>query len=795
MKLKTTRLKYSDRVVVISFILGLFALGTNAIAIIFNATQSIPAGNIFCILGALSLGPIGGLIAGALGIIPHGLMTGAYVDGFRFLLFLAGLGYCAKRWKEIPAFLIMGGFWLLTAPVTLLFFKQAPHQVALIAGAEILLTLVASTLLLHRGLWGSLTARPRHTEFKDILVYGAATILAFGYTTGCILFWSWHPLSFYSHATAFTLLGLTLITITVIVLRGLAQTLQENITNFIPRALAQNTFSGLSSTNWRRSQSGLTQNDGDFPDAADLAKEWNTVTNAKSRSATREAILAITGDNTISFVNRAFRSYLKEHDPDLLGKKLNEVPLPTEMNEALNDLVAAARSGLQKTVEIKMNCLPDRLCFLELHSSPGEKSPHASLQSGPGSVVITVKDISDRRTVESHLLQGQRVASLGSTIKGLAHSLNNYLTSISGHVSFARHAENQEQQSAALNEALEATREAGSLIRKLLEFAENKPDALRVMNLTALMHSQLDLISRLLGADIDLSVTVSERPVGTVCDPQMLTQALTNIVINAKEALPENGTRKIAISLEEESIHESVAAMIPGGRAGDFARITIKDSGSGMQQDVLARAFDPLFTTRQQQGHAGLGLSMVYAIVRAHDGFMSIETFPGKGTSVSVYLPINEWQGDQPDTRLALAGQEINKSTAETVLVVEDDPAVRDVVTQMLKTLGYTVTSCSNGPEALEICSTRTFDIALVDMMMPHMSGTELIQKIRSMTDKTKTLIMTGYGARSSDLTALKTLVIPKPFAIETLSTAIAQTLAAIENQESEAATSNSSVL
>ena len=396
-------------------------------------------------------------------------------------------------------------------------------------------------------------------------------------------------------------------------------------------------------------------------------------------------------------------------------------------------------------------------------------------------MVINIRDISDRRTVEDHLLQGQRLASLGSTVKGLAHSLNNYLTSVSGHVSFARHAEDPDARNVALAEALDSTQQAGALIRKLLEFAEDRPSSLRSVNLTELMHAQLDMISRVLGTDVNLTLNVSKDPVGAFCDPQMLTQAITNVVINAKEALEPKGTRKIEISLQPEEIHESVARMIPGGRPGQFARLTVKDSGSGMTRELLAKAFDPLFTTKHAHGHAGLGLSMVYAILRAHDGFLSIESKPGKGTSVSLYIPIQDWQGESIGSPLSIIEDQTTSVNLESVLVVEDNPTVRDVVTQMLRTLGYSVQSCSTGIEALEICKETTFDLALVDMMMPHMNGAELVERIHSMSDKTKTLIMTGYGAKPDELESLNTLVIPKPFDIDTLSDFIVQTLSEIE--------------
>jgi CheY-like chemotaxis protein len=166
---------------------------------------------------------------------------------------------------------------------------------------------------------------------------------------------------------------------------------------------------------------------------------------------------------------------------------------------------------------------------------------------------------------------------------------------------------------------------------------------------------------------------------------------------------------------------------------------------------------------------------------------MSVESQPGKGTCIALYIPAQDWQEGAAVAEFPVKQADVqNGMPTESILVVEDDPQVRDVVAQMLLTLGYTVESCSNGIEALSRCAESTFDLVLVDMMMPEMNGAELIQRIKSMSGSTRTLIMTGYGAQPEEMEALNTLVIPKPFDLETLSDFILQTLHTIQTSRTQ---------
>ena len=217
-----------------------------------------------------------------------------------------------------------------------------------------------------------------------------------------------------------------------------------------------------------------------------------------------------------------------------------------------------------------------------------------------------------------------------------------------------------------------------------------------------------------------------------------------------------------------------VSDLFIGARPGDFARITIKDTGMGMSPETLARAFEPLFSTKRSKGNSGLGLSIVYSIVRAHDGFLAAESHPEKGTNITIYLPLRSIQPSAADVTLNRTSPAFPLSldtltgNREHILVVEDEKPVRDLVTTMLSRLGYTVVSCANGHEALARCRERDFDLVLLDMIMPQMNGIDVINHLRDAGKQTQTLLMTGYGVDVEGADP-ETPILSKPFDIITL--------------------------
>jgi CheY-like chemotaxis protein len=294
------------------------------------------------------------------------------------------------------------------------------------------------------------------------------------------------------------------------------------------------------------------------------------------------------------------------------------------------------------------------------------------------------------------------------------------------------------------------------------------------------------LLRQLIGESESLSIAPSARSLRVKCDPNLFLQAVANLAQNARESYP-GGQGKVEISLDEETIEREVAYLHPGAHPGHYARLSVRDHGKGMSTETLSKAFDPLFTTKTFGGHAGLGLSIVHAIVRAHDGFLTVESHVEKGTTVSVYIPARDEATDSLDTgrQVTEDDQPIDDqdgavdATTRSILVVDDEDSVRNLVEKILTRLGYKVTSCSDRTEALESATERSFDLVVLNSCLPGMNGLRLIDELRETKHAAKFLVMTS-SATSPDQPTPGTALLKKPFDYATLAASVRGSLGGI---------------
>lgn len=478
------------------------------------------------------------------------------------------------------------------------------------------------------------------------------------------------------------------------------------------------------------------------------------------------------------FVNEQFRDVAQVHDEHLAGKMLQHIHMNSDVRRHLLEALDHVPQRGAYVTEFKVNQLPDSLRFfsvsVERFQSQASNTEEPSAQSY--GIVLTLKDITDRRTVESHLLQAQKLKSLGSVTSGIAHAFNNSLTSIIGHASFALRSKDDANLRSALAEILRSANRAGELVWKLLEFSEGKPSMMKTFDLRKVVEERLDFLRKLVGERFELSFEAADSPLGVVCDQNLLTQALTDLISNSKEAYRQ-GQGKIEIELDTEEMESEVASLYPGARPGKYVRLRVKDYGYGMGSEHVARAFDPLFTTKANEGHSGLGLSIVFAIVRAHDGFLTVESFPEKGTTISIYLPLVSTASQTRSEQPTQSPSKKNRAPlGKRILVVEDEPGIRELVSRMLETLGYQVDNCENGVEALSKCDHSGFDLVLCDMMMPQMGGLEFVRKLGEKENHPRTLVMTGFGL-VEEVQTLGVPIINKPFDIDTLADRVSRAI------------------
>jgi PAS domain S-box-containing protein len=676
-----------------------------------------------------------------------------------------GVVVCAWLAGVFPASWAAQSFWY--APIS---WSTVTHWFA----SDLFFTLLASITLSNREIYSWFAGAPARHRPKNTLSYTLALSVLVAVVAPNLL-----ASTPYSPQSWQELLAWGLFTIAVPYWLGrllssklAAEAHSQEQSQLLARS-RDHTFSGLSSSIWRQRKSS-----DEIGFMSTRSSDSNTrllTPHPDSGTVSPEvAICAVDNIGTITFANRKFRRLLGVSEDDVVGKKIDAVQMIPAARTALVRHFETTQKLGPYTSEARLNQLPENLRYFEISSERAEDLEASALSSSHGDLILSVRDITKRRAVETQLLQAQRVASLGNFISGIGHTFNNTLMAIIGHCSAAQRESNGEWRNKRLSEAISASWSAADQVKKLVDFAEGPPSLAEYTDINALVSEHKGLLQGMVGARCILNIHTA-GPLGVSCDPNLILQAITNLVLNSRDAYQTPGG-SIDITLGIEEIPEEVSAIHVGARPGTFVRLRVQDRGIGMTADILAHAFDPMFTTRKTQGHAGLGLSTVFAIVRAHDGFLTVESQPSEGTTISLYLP----QAEQPAytvTARQSTQQPPNESVPSKakILVVEDEDTIRSMVVMMLGRLGYEVSGCENGAEAIDRCSSQRFDLLLVDVAMPQMAGPELIKRLQEMADSPRTVLMTGYGQiDDSGITPC----LAKPFDIETLQRTVASALA-----------------
>ncbi len=373
-----------------------------------------------------------------------------------------------------------------------------------------------------------------------------------------------------------------------------------------------------------------------------------------------------------------------------------------------------------------------------------------------------MRDISGRKRLEAHLRQSQKMEAVGQLTGGVAHDFNNLLAVILGNAELLEDRIGTDDPQ--IQSVIRAAGRGSELTQQLLAFSRLKPLRPRVLDPVQLLGGMPDLLNRTLAETIEVRFLTGDDIRRIEADPAQMESALLNLAINAGQAMPEGGELTIEIAIE--TIDRRAAAEMTDVAPGEYVTIAVTDTGVGMAPEVLARAFDPFFTTKPVGEGSGLGLSMVYGFARQSGGFAIIESEPGHGTTVRLYLP--RVAAEVPDPVIE-PETEAPRAKGETILVVEDDPEVLGLAVTMLEGLGYEVLSAPEGAGALEILkATPRIDLVLSDVMLPGgLLGPEVVRRVRQARPDLRVLFMSGYAdaeARSSGLLAEEATVLSKPF-------------------------------
>ena len=397
---------------------------------------------------------------------------------------------------------------------------------------------------------------------------------------------------------------------------------------------------------------------------------------------------------------------------------------------------------------------------------------------GQPHVLLVAQDVSERALLERQLRQAQKMEAIGQLAAGVAHDFNNILTVIQGHAGLMQHQlPAASPQLKSLQEIANASARASTLIRQLLMFSRKQVMQFRYLDLNDTLRNATKMLERLVGEQVQIEFHPQEPLPAIHADNSMMEQIAMNLAVNARDAMPEGG--RVAITTSLETIRRAPTPMDPERRDGDYICLTFRDTGTGMDTHTLSRIFEPFFTTKPAGKGTGLGLSTVFGIVRQHRGWLEVESQPNQGTNFRVYFPVGRQAAEKADLVVDTA----LCSGHETVLVAEDEDALREMVVHVLKIQGYTVLEAASGRAALEVWeqASRPVDLLLTDMVMPGgIMGSELAERLSAQCPRLKVIFTSGYspGMAGKDASLLEGRnFLPKPYSVGKLAQFVRQCL------------------
>ncbi|MBN1555810.1 MAG: response regulator [Phycisphaerae bacterium] len=468
---------------------------------------------------------------------------------------------------------------------------------------------------------------------------------------------------------------------------------------------------------------------------------------AKERHARREAekqrdrlfnlaldMFCVAGfDGYFKQLNPAWEQALGWNIEELLSKPFIEWVHPEDVASTEHALQQLLEGQIVKNFRNRYRCKDDSYRWISWNSFPLMKER---------SVFAVARDVTEQKSLEDQLRQSQKMEAVGQLAGGVAHDFNNQLTVISGYTELLMHGLTDGDPTHSPLEAIrQACQRARSLTEQLLAFSRKQMLRPEVLNLNTVLTSMNDPLNRMVSERVDVAVITDGALRNVKVDRRQFEQAIFNMVINARDAMPAGG--KVTLETANVRVENGDARLALDLTAGPYVIVIVRDTGEGMLPEVREQIFEPFFTTKEQGKGTGLGLSMVYGFIRQSGGAIRVESRPGRGTQFTLYFPAT----DEPAEIIGKPAAPPPHAGDETILVVEDDESVRQWIVRVLREAGYTVLETANAREAMPLGREYAgrIDLMIADVIMPGMTGPELAEHLLPIRNDMRVLFISGY--------------------------------------------------